>query len=158
MTQAGQPNRHCSVVVIDGCGVLIEGRSGTGKTSLALGLVDTATARGLRAALVSDDQAILQVRQGELVASAPTAISGLAEIRGYGIAEIRSETKCAIALVGRLVADEAVERMPEPKTTLIEGIELPLLELPQRHEQQSARIVLAWLEANRSDPSRSGHD
>ncbi len=142
-------NRHCSVVVIDGRGVLIEGPSGAGKTSLALGLVDTAKARGMQAALVSDDQALIENREGKAIASAPSAIAGLAEIRGHGIARIAHEPECALALIGRLAEDGDIERMPEPKTTVIEGVTLPLVMLPRRHEQQSVRVVLAWLDANR---------
>lgn len=139
------PNHHCSVVQIDGAGVMIEGASGSGKTSLALGLIDTARARGLAASLVSDDQALLSVAGERLVASAPAAIAGLAELRGYGIARVEHVDCCEIDVVGRLDADEGLPRMAEPGRTTIKGVELPLLHLPGRHEQQAARIVLAWL-------------
>jgi serine kinase of HPr protein (carbohydrate metabolism regulator) len=146
-------NRHCSVVTINGTGVLIEGRSGAGKTSVALGLIDTAKARGIAAALVSDDQSLIEVRENRLFASAPAAIAGQAEIRGYGLAPIATVTEGRVGLVARLVPDEGIERMPEPKTVTVLGVELPLVELPERHEQQSVRIVLAWLEANRPGPN-----
>lgn len=138
-------NLHCCVVSVDGAGVLVEGPAGSGKTSLALGLVDTARSRGLAAMLVSDDQAICQNRAGRLVATAPAAIAGLAEIRGYGIARMPFVAECDVAVIGRLVADAEVERMPAHATCSLMGVELPLLLLPQRHEQQCVRLLLAWL-------------
>lgn len=141
-------NHHCSVLAIDGAGILIEGAPGSGKTSLALGLVDTARARGLKAALVCDDQAMLANRDGRLVASAPGAIAGLAELRGYGITRVDHLASCEIGVVARLIGDEDLARMPEAKRITLLDVELPLLELPRRHEQQAGRIVLAWLADN----------
>ena len=139
----GEQNHHCSVVRVETSGIMIEGASGSGKTSVALGLIDVARARGLDAALICDDQALLTVDCGKLVASAPAATSGLAEIRGYGVAEHAFEPSCAITLIGRLVPDRDVERMPETESETLMGIQLPLVRLPERHEQQSMRILLA---------------
>jgi serine kinase of HPr protein (carbohydrate metabolism regulator) len=141
-------NHHCSVVVIDGAGVLIEGVSGSGKTSLALGLVDTAKARGLDAALVCDDQALLSRRDSRIVATAPAATAGLAELRYYGPSRVDHVAFCEIALVGRLADEETLERMPLAERTKLLDVDLPLVRLPRRHEQQSARIILAWLADN----------
>jgi HPr kinase/phosphorylase len=138
-------NLHCCAVVISGIGVVIDGPPGSGKTSLALGLVDTALARGMDAALVSDDRAILERRAGILHASAPPQIAGLAEIRGFGIARMPHADECVVRLLCRLVADDAVERMPAPRRAMLQGVSLPFLELPRRHEAQAVRIVLAWI-------------
>lgn len=124
---------------------MIEGPSGAGKTSLALGLVDAAARRGIAANFVADDQAIVERRGHVVTASAPQTIAGLAEIRGHGIVPVAHKPSCAVALVARLVADETVGRMPGEKTATVEGIELPLVEVPVRHEAQAVRIVLASL-------------
>ena len=72
---------HASTVAIDGRAVLIPGPSGSGKSDLALRLLD----RGFT--LVSDDQTIVR-RDGErLIASAPPTIAGKLEIRGVGIVD-----------------------------------------------------------------------
>lgn len=141
----GQANHHCSVVRIDGAGVMLEGATGSGKTSLALGLIDTARTRGLAAAFVSDDQVLLSVDGNRLVAGAPAAIAGLAELRGFGITRVKYVESCEIDVIGRLEDEEGLPRMAEPRRTVIRGVELPLLALPRRHEQQAVRIVLAWL-------------
>jgi len=70
---------HATTVAIDGLAVLIEGRSGSGKSDLALRLID----RG--ATLVSDDQTLV-MRAGKMLrARAPATIAGRLEVRGIGI-------------------------------------------------------------------------
>ncbi|MGO4863291.1 HPr kinase/phosphorylase, partial [Campylobacter jejuni] len=64
-----------------GVGVLIAGPSGSGKSDLALRLID----RG--AVLVSDDYTLLHVEGGELHATAPVTIAGRIEVRGIGIVD-----------------------------------------------------------------------
>lgn len=147
---AAASNHHCSVVAVEGHGVLIEGSSGSGKTSLALGLVDTARARGIEAALVCDDQALLARLDGRLVASAPPAIAGMAELRGYGITRVAHRPCCTVAVVGRIGADRRLARMADAERTELMGVDLPLVRLPRRHEQQAIRIILAWLAEHRA--------
>lgn len=138
-------NRHLTVVEIDGTGIAIRGPSGTGKTSLALGLVERASEAGLAAHFICDDQTLLSARRGVLHAFAPPAIAGRVEIRGYGIVEIDHKPETAIGLVVELVDDHTVERMPDERRAELLGIGLPLLRVPRRHEAGAARIVLAWL-------------
>jgi len=139
------PNHHCSVAIIAGTGILIEGPPGAGKTSLTLGLIDTARARGLQARFVCDDQALLETRQSRLYAHAPLTIAGKVEIRGFGIHQLEHAASTEISLICSLCEDETVERMPAPATKALLGISIPLLRLPARHEQQAVRIVLAHL-------------
>lgn len=140
-----QTSHHCTVLEIDGCGILIEGPAGAGKTSLALGALDTAGRRGLPAYFICDDQALLS-RHGARIQCRPVpSIAGKAELRGFGIIAVEYKSATAIGLIARLVDDTKVERMPLSRTGRILGVELPLLELPQRHEAQSIRILMAWL-------------
>jgi serine kinase of HPr protein (carbohydrate metabolism regulator) len=138
-------NHHCSVVAIEGTGILIEGPSGSGKTSLALGLVDAARRRGCHADFITDDQALLFVTQSGITARAPSAIAGLAEVRGHGIAEVNHQSDCIVRLVARLRQDSEIERMPEPEQTSLLGVEVAALDVPVRHEAQAIRIILARL-------------
>lgn len=114
---------HASSVMIDGRVLLIVGRSGSGKSDLALRLID----RG--ALLVSDDYTRLDRRDAVLVASAPTAIAGKLEIRGVGIAELAFAAEGPVGLLIDLDGETA--RLPdEPlRTTAIEGIAVPTLAL-----------------------------
>ena len=61
---------HASAVAADGRAVLITGPSGSGKSDLALRLLD----RGFT--LVSDDQTIVRREGSKLIASAPPNIAG----------------------------------------------------------------------------------
>jgi serine kinase of HPr protein (carbohydrate metabolism regulator) len=138
-------NHHCTVLQIDGKGILIDGPPGSGKTSLALGLLEHAERRRLNGAMICDDQAILFATEGRLVATAPPAIAGKVEIRGFGIAGIHHRPACEIALLVRIVADEFVERMPYDTTERLLDVMLPHLKVPARHENQGVRIIAAWL-------------
>lgn len=142
-------NHHCSVIAIKNQtienGILIKGKSGAGKTSLALGLIEAFKNDGFGAALVSDDQALLKIQDGCVLASPPPLISGKVEIRGFGIASIENVESAKISLIVELIADEKIERMPEPEVKELLGITIPFLKLPIRHEAQAIRIVKAWL-------------
>lgn len=110
---------HASTVAIDGQAVLIEGRSGAGKSDLALRLID----RG--ATLVSDDYTVVMRSDGQLLARAPTTIAGKIELRGLGIVAMPAIADVPVALIVRL--DAEVPRMPEPRVRRI--ADLPVREL-----------------------------
>lgn len=119
MTVLSSETVHASTVSIGGRAVLISGRPGTGKSDLALRLID----RG--AVLVSDDYTIVTRSGKKLLASAPETIRGRIEIRGIGLVDMPHETAVPVALV--IDIDEAVPRMPEPdRTRLIADIAVPL--------------------------------
>jgi serine kinase of HPr protein (carbohydrate metabolism regulator) len=99
---------QASCVAIDGRAVLIEGPPGSGKSSLALALID----RG--AVLVGDDGVTLDVRGGRLWAAPPPNIAGKLEIRNVAIVDLPA-AEAPVALLIRLDEDaprhvEAAER------------------------------------------------
>lgn len=96
---------QASCVAIGGRAVLIEGPPGSGKTSLALALID----RG--AGLVGDDGVTLDLRgEGELWAAPPPRITGKIEIRNVGIAEL-APVEAPVALI--LSLDSSAPRFVE---------------------------------------------
>ena len=112
---------QASCVAIAGRGVLIEGPAGSGKSSLALALID----RG--AALVGDDGILLKLRDGQLWALPPPAIDGLLEIRNVGLAKLPAEA-APVALALRL--DPAAPRFVETAERVeLAGAEIPLIRL-----------------------------
>ncbi|MDR3518826.1 MAG: HPr kinase/phosphatase C-terminal domain-containing protein [Azospirillaceae bacterium] len=99
---------HGTCVAGAGIGILLRGPSGSGKSDLALRLIND----GFR--LVADDQVLLQ-REGDTVtASPPAVLAGLIEVYGVGIMPMPHESRAIVALVVDLVAPDAVERMPQP--------------------------------------------
>jgi serine kinase of HPr protein (carbohydrate metabolism regulator) len=112
---------QASCVSIDGRGVLIEGAPGSGKSSLALALIN----RG--AALVGDDGVLLEVRDGLLWALPPPNIAGLIEIRNVGLATLPAEA-APVALLVRL--DPAAPRLPErAERAMLAEVSVPLIRL-----------------------------
>ena len=114
---------QASAVVIGGRALLIEGPPGSGKSSLALALID----RG--AGLIGDDAVALSVDgEGRLIASPPPNIAGLLEVRGVGLARLAVASPTPVALLLSL-GGEAPERLPEtplPRRE-IAGIAVPVL-------------------------------
>lgn len=118
---------HAACVVLGEAGVLIRGESGAGKSSLALGLIEAAPARGLFGALVADDRVRIACAHGRLVARPHPAIAGRIELRGLGLIALPAEGACVLRCVVDLV--EAAARMPEEADAraAILGIGLPRL-------------------------------
>ncbi|MES3081808.1 HPr kinase/phosphorylase [Sphingomonas faeni] len=126
---------HATTVAIDGVAVMIEGVSGSGKSDLALRLID----RG--ATLVSDDQTLV-VRSGEiLLARAPTTIVGRIEVRGIGIIAVPYVGDVPVGLVVRV--DSPVERMPERRLRTIVGIDVRQVAVDPFEASAPIKIELA---------------
>jgi len=112
---------HASCVAIGGRAVLIAGPSGSGKSDLALRLIE----RG--ASLVSDDYTILEADFGRLLASPPETIAGRIEVRGVGIIERPHVEAVPVALLVDLA--RFAERMPEPLAVEFGGVAVPAIGL-----------------------------
>lgn len=78
-------NVHGTAIVIGTTGLLFTGPSGSGKTAAALDCLEAARHANLFQALVSDDQVMMSLAGGRIIARPPQFIAGLAEIRGAGI-------------------------------------------------------------------------
>ncbi|MBO9711812.1 HPr kinase/phosphorylase [Sphingomonas sp.] len=127
---------HASCVAIGGRAVLIEGRSGEGKSDLALRLID----RG--AELVADDYTICQRQAGVLQACAPANIAGKIEVRGVGIVEMPHRARAPIALLIAIL--ESPPRYPEEfRVRRIAGIDVPVLPLAALEPSAPIKVELA---------------
>lgn len=146
MNRLSSETLHASCVAIGDRAVLIEGRSGTGKSDLALRLID----RG--AVLVSDDYTVLTRRDGALTASPPATIAGKMEVRGLGLIEVGYAQDVPVALV--VVADNDPVRMPEAEALrAIAGVTLPELRLSLLEPSAPIKVERALLLLGRSRPS-----
>jgi len=133
---------HASAVLIGGCGVLIRGASGSGKSSLVLGLIDRDPSS---TRLVADDRVHLDADRGRLFAAVPEAIAGKLEIRGQGIVEVPHVSPAVICLVVDLLPRNRCPRLPETVDTRVEvrGVILPRLMLPIGSIDGPARVRFA---------------
>ncbi|KQN30756.1 aldolase [Sphingomonas sp. Leaf34] len=115
--------------------VMIEGVSGSGKSDLALRLID----RG--ASLVSDDQTLV-VRSGKiLLARAPATIAGRIEVRGLGILAMPHVEDVPVGLLVRV--DAAIDRMPERRLRRIAGIDVRQVAIDPFHASAPIKVELA---------------
>lgn len=156
MCSAESPTVHATAVVIGAAGVLIRGRPGAGKSTLALDLVERRTAAGSFAALIADDRVHLSAAGGRLIARRPGRIAGLIEVRGVGILPVPSEAAAVIRLVIDLEPAESVARLPEAADdrVILEGISLRRLVLGCRDTRLASATVERVLAArNRSAES-----
>ena len=127
---------HASTVAIEGRAVLITGASGSGKSDLALRLLD----RGFT--LVSDDQTIVKKTGARLCASAPPTIRGKLEIRGVGIVDMDSVDNVPIALVVELTSE--IQRLPDDsRDRPLLGIPVPLISVDAKTASAPSKVALA---------------
>lgn len=127
---------HATCVALAGKGVLIRGASGTGKSDLALRLIDGG------AELVGDDYCALSVADGRLVASAGPNIAGKIEVRGWGIVALPFRKFAPVCLVVELVPEGEIERMPDAQSCILEGITVPRLMVDARSASAPAKVRL----------------
>ena len=126
---------HATTVAKDGRGVVITGRSGSGKSDLALRLID----RGF--VLVSDDQTIIGKSGANLVASAPETICGKIEVRGVGILNMTFVDSAAVSLWVELTNE--IKRLPDDEKHMILGVEMPALRLDGLTASAPLKVELA---------------
>ena len=131
---------HATAVLVEGAGVLIRGPSGSGKSDLALRLIEAG------ARLVADDRTTLVRARDAVIARAPAPIAGLLEVRGLGIRRLpRSHllAQARVVLLVDLVPPAEVERLPEPAHETLLGVDLPVLELASFEASSCAKLRLA---------------
>lgn len=128
---------HGTCVEVGGSGVLLRGASGSGKSDLALRLIDGG------AFLVADDRVDLRILRGALIATAPEPIAGQMEVRGIGIVSVPTVDQARLTLVIDLVPPEMVERLPEPSACAFLDVRVPLVQLAAFEASAAAKIRLA---------------
>jgi HPr kinase/phosphorylase len=123
------PTTHASAVLVGARAVLIQGPSGSGKSRLALGLLQAGESGTLRfARLVGDDRVHVEASHGRLLVRPAAALAGQIEVRGLGIRRVTHEPVVVVGLVVELGAADA-ERLPAPnqQQIVLAGVSLPRL-------------------------------
>lgn len=99
--------KHASCVELNGKGILIFGASGSGKSDLALRIMDAG------GKLVSDDYVELSEKSQQIVATTAPNIEGMIEVRGVGLMQVEYKAQTVLALALVLTEREKIERLPE---------------------------------------------
>ncbi|MFT6472689.1 serine kinase [Qipengyuania profunda] len=126
---------NITAVGVAGRVLLIEGQPGSGKSALALALID-------RGAILVGDDAVSVVRiRDTLLAAPPPNTCGLIEIHNVGIAEL-PVTEGPVALL--LTLDPAAPRFPmDIPVRDIEGVPIPMLPFAPGDAVQALRAEYA---------------
>lgn len=126
---------HGSAVAIDGNGVLLLGPSGSGKSDLALRLID----RGAK--LICDDIILIENRYGLPQLTIAPNIAGKIEVRGIGICPVDFVHSAPLRLIVQFAQD--VERMPpEHQSATIARFSVPMFKLDPF--QASSALKVEW--------------
>ncbi len=139
---------HATCVALDTGAVLLLGPSGSGKSDLALRLIDAG------ARLVADDGVFLTPGAQGLVARAPAPIAGLMEVRGLGVVRVPSLASAVVRLAVELCPGGAQDRIPDAAGWTHAGISVPFIVLDAWQASAAARVRLAMtsLSALAPDP------
>jgi HPr kinase/phosphorylase len=127
---------HATCVAWQERGILILGPSGSGKSDLALRLIEAG------ARLVADDQVRIERRGRELLAR-PVALAGLIELRGLGVFELPALAEVPLALGLRLAPAADQERLPAPATLDVLGMPLRTVAIDPAGASAVARVRMA---------------
>lgn len=127
---------HGTAISIDGHAVLIMGESGSGKSDLALRLID----RG--AILISDDVVFLETRDNAPLLNVAPNIEGKIEVRGVGIFNVDFITSAPLRLVVKFV--DSPDRLPEDVARAsIGGYVVPVSKLNPFEQSSAIKVEYA---------------
>ena len=126
---------HATAVAKEGRGVIIAGRSGSGKSDLALRLID----RGF--VLVGDDQVMISKSADGLIVSPPATIRGKIEVRGIGIVEMPYAESAAVSLWVDLSSE--IKRLPESEEHMMLGVGIAAISLDAFTASAPLKVELA---------------
>jgi serine kinase of HPr protein (carbohydrate metabolism regulator) len=118
-------------------GVLLRGPSGSGKSDLALRLIDQG------ACLVADDQTEICVDSGTVWLRAPARLAGQLEVRGLGLVAVPVREQAHLILVAELVAAADIDRLPVPQTATLAGVDVAMVRLAPFEASATAKLRLA---------------
>ena len=99
---------HASSISLEDNGVLIIGPSGSGKSDLALRMIDSG------ATLISDDITTCRKINGSISLFSSEKIFGLIEVRGIGIIKVPYVENIKLKMIVKLT-NQMIDRMPQEK-------------------------------------------
>ena len=132
---------HATSVAIEDNGVAIFGDSGSGKSDLALRLIDSG------ATLISDDITVFSKSENYIRLFGVENTKGLLEVREIGIITVPYIEGIRLKLVIKLT-DEEIERIPKKNQTNLFGLKFPKLEINGKNSSSVAKVKVKLNEIN----------
>jgi serine kinase of HPr protein (carbohydrate metabolism regulator) len=152
-------NIHGTGLLLDGTGVLLRGPSGSGKSLLALLLLEAFALQGKPALLVADDRIDIITSDDCLEMQAPPRLAGLIELRGRGIISRPFVDRGPLHLVIDLVEDLVRMQEDDAFRTELAGVSLDRAPVPRAglvevaHQRLLVEAAIAALQG-RNHPQR----
>lgn len=138
---------HASGVAFGDIGILLRGESGTGKSDLALRLIEVG------ASLIADDRVILKSAAGAVTAHPPAALAGMLEVRGVGIFRVPYIDGAPLRLICDLGNPGDIERLPEPGWCAYLGVRIRRMNVAPFETSAPLKLRLAaYAAAGQADP------
>ena len=133
---------YATAITYCGFGILIRGPSGSGKSDLALRLIDDG------ADLIADDQVAIRALEQKLYLSPLDNTPGLIEVRGIGVMKIKYVRDIKLCLVIDLDPSDEIQRIPEIKEELIKSIPVPVINMDafEHSVLVKIKIILGYLD------------
>ena len=128
---------HGTSVSIDGDGLLFRGPPGSGKSDLALRMIN------FGAQLVSDDQVCLTRRNDNIFMSSPPTIRNSLEVRGIGIVNTIVQKEAPLILVLNMLPNNVTSRMPVWQLCTFFDIKVPAVEFAPFEISAHLKVKLA---------------
>ena len=130
---------HGTSIALGENGLLITGESGSGKSDLALRLIDSG------ATLISDDQTICMKKETSIYLFSMEKIYGLIEIRGIGLMKVPYIENIKLSMIIHLV-DKEIDRLPKIRKKKLLGLNIPLIKIFSKEASAVAKIKLKLYE------------
>ena len=132
---------HATSVAIEDNGVAIFGDPGSGKSDLALRLIDSG------ATLISDDITVFSKLEKNINLFGIENTKGLLEVREVGIITVPYIEGIKLKLVVRLT-DKVIERIPKKNQINLLGLKFPKLEINGKNSSSVAKVKVKLNEIN----------
>ena len=128
---------HGTCVAINGEGVLFRGPPGSGKSDLALRIIDSG------GHLVADDQTIITRKGDKIITSSPENIRHKIEVRGIGIMTFFAKKEAPLTLILDLLLPGNIERIPQVQFCNYLNVKIPVLGFSPFESSASLKVKLA---------------
>ena len=132
---------HATSVAMEDNGVAIFGDPGSGKSDLALRLIDSG------ATLISDDITVFSKLEKNINLFGIENTKGLLEVREIGIITVPYVEGIKLKLVVRLT-DRVIERIPKKNQINLLGLKFPKLEINGKNSSSVAKVKVKLNEIN----------